>query len=129
MSNAAIKKSRPVYLNLTQIRLPLPGVVSILHRVSGALLFLAPIWLLFLLDRALASPEGYEAAQRYLAMIPTKLAMLLLVWAFAHHFCAGIRYLLLDLHLGIDLPAARRSSAIVLVISLLITLFVGVKLW
>ena len=73
MSNAAIKKSRPVYLNLTQIRLPLPGVVSILHRVSGALLFLAPIWLLFLLDRALASPEGFEAAQRYLAMIPLKL--------------------------------------------------------
>ena len=97
--------------------------------MSGALLFLAPIWLLFLLDRALASSEGYEAAQRYLAMIPTKLAMLLLVWAFAHHFCAGIRYLLLDLHLGIDLPAARRSSVIVLVISLLITLFVGVKLW
>ena len=62
MSDAAVRtvrKKRPVYLNLVAIRLPLPGFVSILHRISGAFLFLAVVWLLFLLDRSLASESGF----------------------------------------------------------------------
>ena len=50
-------------------------------------------------------------------------------WAYLHHFCAGIRYLLLDLHKGIELAPARRSSVVVLVVSLALTLIVGVRLW
>ena len=129
MSNAAIKKKRPVYLNLVQIRLPLPGWVSILHRVSGVLLFAALVWLLFLLDRSLASEAGFESVRAYAAHPMVKLALLALIWAYCHHFCAGIRHLFLDLDRGTDLPAARMSSVAVLVASLALTAFLGAKLW
>ncbi len=129
MPNVAIKKKRPVYLNLVQIRLPLPGFVSILHRVSGALLFVAAVWLLFMLDRSLASEAGFQSVRHYMAFPLVKLALLVLVWAFCHHFCAGIRYLFLDLNKGLDLPAARASSWAVLAVSLALTAFLGAKLW
>ena len=129
MSNVAIKKKRPVYLNLVQIRLPLPGFVSILHRVSGALLFLAGVWLLFMLDRSLASESGFQATRHYLGFPIVKLALLGLVWAYCHHFCAGIRYLFLDLDKGADLATARLTSWIVLAASLAMTAYFGLRLW
>ena len=129
MSNIALKKKRPVYLNLVQIRLPLPGFVSILHRISGALLFVSAVWLLFILDRSLASESGFESVRHYFSFNLVKLALLGLIWAFCHHFCAGIRYLFLDLNKGLDLPAARASSWAVLVVSLALTAFLGAKLW
>jgi len=133
MANAATRKSRPKYLSLPallfEIRLPLPGWVSILHRISGLLLFLAVVWCLYLLDRSLASEEGFEAVRRYAGLLPVKLALLVLVWAYCHHFCAGIRYLFLDLDKGVSLPAARASSWAVLGASLLLTAWLGVKLW
>jgi len=129
MSNVAIKKKRPVYLNLVQIRLPLPGFVSILHRISGALLFVAGVWLLFMLDRSLASEAGFESVRRYVDFPLVKLALLGLIWAYCHHFCAGIRYLFLDLDKGVDLATARMTSWIVLVASVLLTAFLGAKLW
>jgi len=58
-----------------------------------------------------------------------KLAALVLVWSYSHHFCAGIRYLLLDLHIGIDRIPARQSAAVVMVASLVLTVLVGVQLW
>jgi succinate dehydrogenase / fumarate reductase cytochrome b subunit len=129
MSNVAIKKKRPVYLNLVQIRLPLPGFVSILHRVSGALLFLAAVWLLFMLDRSLSSEAGFQSTKHYLGFPVVKLALLGLVWAYCHHFCAGIRYLFLDLDKGVDLATARLTSWIVLAVSLVMTAYFGMKLW
>src|SRR3989337_1705146 len=93
MANATIRKPRPKYLSLSallfEIRLPLAGWVSILHRISGLLLFLAVVWLLFMLDRSLASEEGFEAMRRYAGLLPVKLALLALIWAYCHHFCAG----------------------------------------
>ena len=129
MYSATAKKKRPVYLNLVAIRLPLPGLVSILHRVSGAFLFLAVVWLLFMLERSLSSEAGFQAAKRYLALWPVKLGLLAMVWAYCHHFCAGVRFLLLDLHRGVDLPAARLSSGAVLAASLALTAFFGWRLW
>jgi succinate dehydrogenase / fumarate reductase cytochrome b subunit len=55
--------------------------------------------------------------------------MLVFIWAFSHHLCAGIRYLFLDLNKGIELRPARASSAVVLVVSLLLTAYFGAKLW
>jgi succinate dehydrogenase / fumarate reductase cytochrome b subunit len=129
MSNVATKKKRPVYLNLVQIRLPLPAFISILHRISGALLFVSGVWLLFMLDRSLVSEAGYQSVRNYLAFPVVKLALLVLVWAFCHHFCAGIRYLFLDLNKGVDLPTARMTSWVVLAVSLAFTAFLGAKLW
>jgi succinate dehydrogenase / fumarate reductase cytochrome b subunit len=125
-----LAKPRPVYLNLVQIRLPLPGIVSILHRISGAALFLFGIPLMLAgVGASLASPESYAALKSALSHPLAKLVLLGLAWGYLHHFCAGIRYLLLDLHKGIALPAARRSSVIVLVVSLALTLIVGARLW
>lgn len=133
MSNAAAKKARPRYLNLTallfEIRLPLPGWISILHRVSGALLFLATVWVLFMLDRSLASEAGFQAMRGYLALPLVKLSLLVLVWAFCHHLCAGIRFLFLDLDMGTDRERARLTSWLVLAASIALTAAFGALLW
>jgi succinate dehydrogenase / fumarate reductase cytochrome b subunit len=136
MSEAAVKtvsKPRPKYLNLQalifEIRLPLPGWISILHRISGALLFVALVWLLWMLDGSLASEAGFNQIKHYTGLWPVKLCLLVLVWAYCHHFCAGIRYLFLDLDKGGDLTTARLTSWIVLAVSLALTALFGWKLW
>jgi succinate dehydrogenase cytochrome b subunit len=132
MANAAIKKARPKYLSLAallfEIRLPLPGWVSILHRVSGALLFVATLWLLFLLDRSLSSEAGFESVQRYASFPIVKAALLVLVWCYCHHFCAGIRFLFLDVHKGVDKATARLTSVVVIVAGLALTALFGARL-
>ena len=123
-------RPRPIYLNLFAIRQPVPAIISIMHRASGALLFLAGIPLvLWFMERTLASPEGFAAAVAPFTTPFGKLVLLVLAWAYIHHFVAGVRHLMLDLHLGIDLPSARRSAAVVLVLSVLLTLIVAVRLW
>jgi succinate dehydrogenase / fumarate reductase, cytochrome b subunit len=130
MSSTAANKPRPKYLNLVEIRLPLPGWVSILHRISGALLvFPFSAWLLYMLDVSLASEAGFAAAQGYLELPLVKVGMLVFIWAFCHHLCAGVRYLLLDLNVGVELRPARISSAVVLVASVLLTAYFGARLW
>ena len=137
MSDAAAKtqarRVRPKYLNLQallfEIRLPLPGWISILHRISGAWLFLALVWLLWMLDRSLASEFAFDKIKHYAGLWQVKLSLLVLVWAYCHHFCAGIRYLFLDLDKGVDLATARLSSWLVLATSLALTAFFGWKLW
>lgn len=122
-------KSRPKHLNLLQIRLPVPGVVSIMHRISGAALFLMLPFLLYLLQSSLQSPDSYVLFRQALSNPLVKLILIGLLWAFMHHFCAGIRYLVLDLHIGTALPAARASSFIVLGASLGLTAIFGAWLW
>jgi succinate dehydrogenase / fumarate reductase cytochrome b subunit len=125
-----VASSRPVYLDLPRIRLPVPGIVSILHRVSGALLFLVGIPLLLAgVGMSLASPESFAQLRGAVAHPVAKFVLLGLAWAYIHHFCAGIRFLLLDVHKGIELAPARRSSVVVLVVSLALTVAVGVRLW
>ena len=132
MANAAIKKARPKYLSLAallfEIRLPLPAWVSILHRISGALLFVGTVWLLFLLDRSLVSDAGFESIKRYTAHPLVKIALLVLIWSYSHHFCAGIRFLFLDIHKGIDKETARVTSIIVIVAGLALTALFGARL-
>lgn len=129
MTDISIRKQRPKYLNLVEIKLPLPGFVSILHRLSGAGLFLMLPFLLYLFDVSLASPESFTTFEQVVGNPFVKLILLGLLWAYLHHFCAGIRFLLLDLHKGIDLPAARKTAGAVLAVSLLLTVMIGVKLW
>lgn len=123
-------KPRPIYLNLFAIRQPVPAIISILHRVSGVLLILVGIpVLLWFVDASLASPERYAGAYGPLTSWFGKLVLLALAWSVFHHVLAGIRHLLLDIHLGLDLAPARRSAAIVLVVALLLTLACAVRLW
>jgi succinate dehydrogenase / fumarate reductase cytochrome b subunit len=130
MPPADRREARPVYLDLPRIRLPIPGIISILHRVSGAFLFLAGIPLLLACVAAsLASPESFAQLRGVLAHPLAKLVLLGLAWAYIHHFFAGIRFLLLDVHQGIELPAARRTSVVVVAVSLALTAVVGARLW
>ncbi|MEO8332428.1 MAG: succinate dehydrogenase, cytochrome b556 subunit [Gallionella sp.] len=122
-------KKRPKHLALHLIKLPLPGIVSILHRVSGAALFLALPLLLWMLQYSLRSVETYSELMTILAHPLAKLMLLGLSWAFIHHFCAGLRYLAVDLHLVRNLAQARNSSWVVMLVSLALTVLVGMKLW
>jgi succinate dehydrogenase / fumarate reductase, cytochrome b subunit len=135
MSSAAAKKPRPKYLSLTallfEIRLPATAWVSGMHRISGALLFFPLVaWLLYLLDISLASEQGFQHVKAdYLGSPIAKLGLLIFIWAYLHHFFAGIRFLLLDLNKGIDLVPARRSSYAVFAVSLALTAYFGWRLW
>ncbi|MGE5770100.1 MAG: succinate dehydrogenase, cytochrome b556 subunit [Betaproteobacteria bacterium] len=121
MAEMTIKK-RPKNLDLTTIKLPLPGKVSILHRVSGVGLFLCLPVLLWLFGASLGSPETFAAFKAVAGLWPVKVILAGLLWAFVHHFCAGIRFLLLDMHVGIEKEAARKSAAVVFAVSIPLTL-------
>jgi len=124
-----MNKHRPKHLALHLIKLPLPGFVSVLHRISGLLLFLALPLLLLMLQYSLRSIETYTQLLAVLAHPLAKLVLLGLLWAFLHHFCAGLRYLAIDLDYGVKLAQARASSKAVLAVSLVLTVLLGAKLW
>ena len=108
----------------------LPALVSILHRISGAALFLVGIPVcLIALQASLASPDALAEARSLIAHPLAKLVLLGLLWSYLHHLCAGVRFLLLDLHQGIELGPARQSSIAVLAASLALTIAIGVRLW
>jgi succinate dehydrogenase / fumarate reductase, cytochrome b subunit len=124
------EKKRPKHLDLTKIRLPLPGLVSILHRISGLALFLIGIpFLLSVLNCSLANQEGFDGWRDTLNHPLLKVIVIGFLWAYLHHSIAGLRFLALDIHKGVSLSAARASSRLVLVVSLALTLIVGVWLW
>ncbi len=121
---------RPKYYDLNLAHLPPAGLVSIFHRVSGLALFF-PILpaLIYLLQSTLGSEEGYRHWHAFFAHPVAKAVMLAVVWAYAHHFFAGLRYLLLDVHIGIAKAPSRASALAVLVLGVVTTLVVGWCLW
>ena len=127
---SAAPKPRPKYYDLNLAHLPPPGLVSILHRISGALLFfpVLPV-VLYLLQATLGSEDGYARWRDFFGAPMVKLVMLGVIWLYAHHFFAGIRYLLLDLHVGIMKAPSRASAIAVLVLGLAATLLIGWRLW
>ena len=124
-----MNKERPKHLALHLIKLPPSGIVSILHRISGMLLFIALPLLLLMLQYSLRSIETYTQLMDVLAHPLIKLMLMGLLWAFLHHFCAGLRYLAIDVHYLSNLAQSRNSSKLVLVVSLALTIFIGAKLW
>ena len=123
-------QQRPKYYDLNLAHLPAPGLASIFHRISGALLFLPVIpGLLYLMQATLGSEAGYQHWRGILAMGPVKVILLGFAWLYCHHFFAGIRYLALDLHKGVDKDSARRTGVAVLVAGAATTLWLGAKIW
>ena len=105
--------SRPVYLNLRKIRQPVTALASIAHRISGVLLVLSIPLMIWMLDHSLQGPHGYQQIVALYDQPLMKLLVLLLAWAIAHHFFAGIRFLLIDIDWGVDLATARRTAMVV----------------
>ncbi len=106
-------KKRPVFLDLTRIHMPIAALMSILHRASGVLLFLAIPLVIYLFEQSLHSAQDFSAVISLLNSMPGKLAAVVMLWALLHHLFAGIRYLLLDVRLGMSRDGARRGAWVV----------------
>ena len=137
-----LSRPRPVYRNIhiSQIvtyRLPAAGWVSILHRVSGALMFVLLPFVVWLFDQSVTSQVSYDRMTAVFAAgagpLPgwlLKLVVLGLIWAYLHHFIAGIRHLRMDIsHHAVDLQPGRRTAIFTLVASLVLTVALGIKLF
>jgi succinate dehydrogenase / fumarate reductase cytochrome b subunit len=120
---------RPKYYDLNLLHLPPPGLLSILHRISGVLLFFSIPVFLYLLQGSLTSEQEFLRGKQFLGHPLVKLASIGLAWMYAHHFFAGIRYLLLDLHIWIDKAPANTSAKVVLVLGVLTALAFGWCVW
>jgi succinate dehydrogenase / fumarate reductase cytochrome b subunit len=115
--------NRPVYLNLLKIKLPLTGIVSFAHRITGVILFLSLPFAVYLLDLSVESQQSFEKAQQLLSLPLIQVIQILLIWSLAHHFFAGIRFLLIDAEIGVDKTQSRIGAWLVIlaeVISLLV---------
>ena len=125
-----MKTKRPVYLNLFQIKLPVSGMVSLLHRLSGALLFLSLPFVLWLFQTSLESASSFNNLINTVKYNPIlKLVIAIGVWVYLHHFLAGIRFLLMDVHLGLELRQSRLSAKIVMLTSITLTILILGWLW
>ena len=130
----AVKKPRPEFRNigigqLAGYRLPLAGKISILHRLSGALLFLLIPFALYLFEQSITSELSFDALKGFFSHVIVKLIVLVLAWAFAFHFFAGIRFLLADTHRYVSNEGGRNTAGIVLVLSSLLTIVIALKLF
>jgi succinate dehydrogenase / fumarate reductase cytochrome b subunit len=128
------KKQRPEFRNihvteLSNYRMPLASVVSILHRISGFLIFLALPLILYLFQMSLLSEDTFKYFAGIASHPLVTLVILGLCWAYFQHFCAGVRHLFMDLHLGLDKDSARTSAATVLGVSLFLTFVTALKLF
>ncbi len=134
-------KTRPIYTNIhiTQIvgyRLPPAGIVSILHRVSGVLMFLLLPFVVWMLDSSLTSEISYDGFTNIFAagfgVIPAwfvKLITLGLLWAYLHHFIAGVRHLWMDATHSVSKAQGHSSAVVTLALSVALTLVLGAKLF
>ena len=139
MSDTA--KARPVYRNIhisdiASYRLPLAGRISILHRISGAIMFLLLPFVIWMFDTSVSSQVSYDtfasAFDRGLGVLPgwfVKLVALALIWADLHHFVAGIRHMVMDAWHTVSKEQGRNSAIVTLVISIALTLLLGAKLF
>lgn len=123
------KQKRPVYLNLFKIRLPVGGILSILHRATGAFLVLLLPLGLYLLDRSLQDPTAFTEISARLMSLEGRIALLIIVWAFAQHFMSGVRHLLLDIGIGESKAVARLNAWLAFAATGVIVLLTGACLW
>ena len=129
-SSQPASRQRPKYVDINLLHLPMPGLVSILHRITGVVMFMFLIpAVLFVLQCTLGSETGFNQWKSIFALPLAKLILLGFVWSYMHHLFAGIRYLLLDVHVGIALEPARMSARIVLALGVIATVLVGVRIW
>lgn len=123
-----VNRARPVYLNLFKIRQPIPAIVSILHRISGFILFLAIPFLLWLFAYSLTD-AGFSQLHQSLSNPFLKLFLWLCLIPFCFHLVAGIRHLLADIHLGDTLPAGRITGLLTFIVTIVLIAVVGIWLW
>ncbi len=125
-----MNSKRPVNLDLSTIKFPLPALTSITHRISGVILFVGLIFGFWALDASLSSPEGFEAVRNaFEHNILVKLIAWGLLSALAFHFVAGIKHLLMDVNIGVELNSAYKKAQITVVASAVLVILAGVWVW
>ena len=101
---------RPVHLNLLKIKLPIGGIMSIIHRATGVFMFFALPVLIYLLDQSLSGADGFAQATALVHSFVGVAFVFFLMWSIMHHLLAGIRYLLIDVDLGVEKVLARQTA-------------------
>lgn len=124
-----MKQNRPVNLDLTTIRFPITAIVSILHRASGLFLFLMIPVLLWMLHMSLVTPWSFILLTDILGGPWMKAFIFILLASLIYHLIAGVRHLFMDVHVGDSKEGGRRGAKWVLVLSIILTILVGVCLW
>lgn len=125
----AVSDTRPFYLNLIKIRLPVAGMLSIFHRISGVLMFIAMPFLVYLLDLSLQGEAGFNQVTEYLSHPFSMLIQLILLWSLVHHFLAGIRFLLIDFDIGVGKQQSTYSAWLVFGLELVIIVLIAAGVW
>ncbi|VAW69163.1 Succinate dehydrogenase cytochrome b-556 subunit [hydrothermal vent metagenome] len=121
--------NRPFFLNLLKIRLPVTGYISILHRVSGLLMFFAIPLSVYLLELSLQSRAGFNQVVEILSSPLLQLIMLILLWSILHHLIAGIRFLLTDFDIGLDKAQAIGGAWIVFALEAILFMIITVRVF
>lgn len=116
-------------LNLFTIQFPITAIISILHRLSGIFVFLLIPFLLWLLDIATRSTEGFDRILNIVTMPITKFIVWLFLAALGYHLIAGVRHLLMDIGWGEGLKSARWTAKITLGLSIVWAILIGIWLW
>lgn len=124
-----MKNRRPVNLNLFTIRMPIPAIASILHRLSGALLFLCIPLILWGFKRSLASQQDFDDIHQMFTTTCSKFIIWVLLSAFIYHFIAGIRHLLMDINIGVELKSGRISAFLTIFLAFVLIVLTGIWLW
>ena len=113
--------SRPRYLNLFKIAMPVTAVVSIAHRLSGFLLVITIPFLIYAFQASVSSTNEFSQLLATLQQPWVKAILIVLTWSFAHHFFAGIRFLLIDVDLGVSKKSARHSAWLIHFLAIVVT--------
>lgn len=124
-----MNKKRPVNLAMTTMKFPLMAIISILHRLSGVILFLVIPFVLYGLSESLASEESYNKIQKCFTAPVSKVIIWLVLSALSYHLLAGIRHLIMDIGCGEKTATARKTGAVVILFTVLAALLIGDWLW
>ncbi|HSW69077.1 MAG TPA: succinate dehydrogenase, cytochrome b556 subunit [Gammaproteobacteria bacterium] len=124
-----MKKQRPKNLNLFTIRYPMPAIASILHRISGFILFFTIPFLIWALRESLASQQSFDDIHLILTAPWLKFIFWCILSAFFYHFVAGIRHLLMDIGIGEELKSGKFSALATIAIAAILIILTGVWLW
>lgn len=128
-------RTRPVFRNigfaeLANYRLPIPGIASIVHRITGIALFVCLLFLLAMLQMSLKSEAGFDAFRSIVWANPlAKVVLIGLLFAVVYHMIAGLRHMVQDANIWLDLPSARATAFAVFVISFVLTALIVWRLW
>ncbi|QHF05826.1 succinate dehydrogenase, cytochrome b556 subunit [Pseudomonas asturiensis] len=124
-----MNSQRPVNLDLRTIKLPVTAYTSILHRISGVILFVCIAIMLYAMDKSLASEEGFGEVKACLTSPLAKLVIWAMLSALLYHLVAGIRHLIMDSGVGETLEGGKLGSKIVIAVSVVLILLAGVWIW